>query len=808
MNFKPLFLALALAPAAASFAAAPDGYYSSCENKTGAALLTALYNTVGSHTTVSYDGLYTVYKTSDITANGKIWDMYSTKEWPTDKERCGNYKNVGDCYNREHSMPQSWFNSKSPMVSDAFHVYPTDGKVNGQRSNYPYGECENGTTLASNNGIDALGRLGTCTFSGYTGKVFEPDDQYKGDFARTYFYMAAAYNDKISSWSQTAVFAGNSYPVFTTWTINLMLKWHRQDPVSQKELDRNDAVYAKQKNRNPFIDHPELAEYIWGEKVGTNWTLNASEEAMISVPSNGSTIDLGTAGVGVTRTKTIAVNGSGLKSDVTVTISGEGFSCSTKKLSASSVNATNGTSIDVSYLATAVGSATGTLTLTSGDATSTVNLTVKSLNGLPATEPSQITDCSFIAQWSYIGDEDSNGCYTLTVTDENGDDVDTYPRSVKAADEKALVDELESETTYYYTIKSASGITSNVIKVTTQAPIPSVQFLYDGELYFSTMPGVASDAEELLLDIDNIDTDITITVASPFELSTDKAEWKNTITISPEEDRIYMRINSDTEGTFTTSLAVKAGSYESESDVIEGNVSSSPTFVETFETETVSGTYITSGTYQGVASLWDLSNVGVFNIKNEAYEGTNYARFGNNSTSTLAMAEDRQNGIGTVTLAASCWSNADGDDHFVLEYSTDGGVNWTQSGTEIEMKAQTSQTKTYNTYTFTVNQSGKVRLRIRQTYGKRMCVDYITATDYRAVSVIDGVSSNYHEWDAYCRGGQLCVELGEPSHVAIHGIDGITRYNGTMSAGTNRLDLAPGLYIIVVDDFSRRVLVK
>ena len=80
------------------------------------------------------------------------------------------------------------------MVSDAFHVYPTDGKVNGQRSNFPFGECSGGTTLSG-----GKGRLGNSTFSGYSGTVFEPADEYKGDFARTYFYFATRYQDKMTS---------------------------------------------------------------------------------------------------------------------------------------------------------------------------------------------------------------------------------------------------------------------------------------------------------------------------------------------------------------------------------------------------------------------------------------------------------------------------------------------------------------------------------------------------------------------------------------------------------------------------------
>lgn len=227
-----------------------------------------------------------MYKDSDCyPGTNQIWDMYSTKKWTYSSEQCGSsgYSAVGDCYNREHSMPKSWFNSDSPMYSDGFHIYPTDGKVNSQRSNFPFGECANGTTLSAPSGIQALGKLGASTFSGYTGTVFEPVDEYKGDFARTYFYMAACYNDRIASWNSDML-ANNSYPCFTTWAVNLLLKWHRQDPVSEKETNRNDAVYGYQKNRNPFIDHPELAEYIWGDKIGTGWEPGGTVTPAITLP--------------------------------------------------------------------------------------------------------------------------------------------------------------------------------------------------------------------------------------------------------------------------------------------------------------------------------------------------------------------------------------------------------------------------------------------------------------------------------------------------------------------------------------------
>lgn len=252
----------------------PSGYYNAAVGKTEAALKAQLSSIItAGYQTKSYDYLYTTYEKSDVTSTGKVWDMYSTCTWTPGVKQCGNYSVVCDCYNREHSIPQSWFNEASPMVSDAFHVYPTDGKVNGQRSNFPFGECASGTTLSG-----GKGKLGSSTFAGYSGTVFEPVDEYKGDFARTYFYFTTRYmNTNVTTGG--GVF-GTTFGDIKSWSIALFLKWSRQDPVSQKEIDRNNAIYAVQKNRNPFIDYPELAEFIWGNNKGTPWSLTSSVDEL------------------------------------------------------------------------------------------------------------------------------------------------------------------------------------------------------------------------------------------------------------------------------------------------------------------------------------------------------------------------------------------------------------------------------------------------------------------------------------------------------------------------------------------------
>lgn len=260
---RALWLCAILCLALGIHAQAPAGYYGGAKGAKGKALKTALYKIVAQHTERSYNQLWQDFKQTDVRADGKIWDMYSnvTNYVPGGSAQGGQYSKEGDVYNREHSMPKSWFDEGKPMYSDLFHLYPTDGYINGRRSNFPYGETK-GEKYKSNGGFS---KLGSCTYPGYTGTVFEPADEYKGDLARTYFYMATAYENKISSW-KSPVFAGNSYPAYASWVISMFLKWAAEDPVSEKEIARNNAIYGIQHNRNPFIDFPGLEQYIWGDK--------------------------------------------------------------------------------------------------------------------------------------------------------------------------------------------------------------------------------------------------------------------------------------------------------------------------------------------------------------------------------------------------------------------------------------------------------------------------------------------------------------------------------------------------------------
>ncbi len=262
-----------------AWAQIPAGYYNGTAGLTGYALKTKLSQITGQgYNSQSYNALWSFFAQHDLDVyyenDGTILDIYSENPSATDpydyvasSDQCGNYAQEGDCYNREHLMPKSWFSDAAPMVTDVHHIYPTDGYVNGRHGHLPLGEVAAPSYVSD---IGCKKGPNAYNFTGaYTGAVFEPTDEFKGDIARAYFYMAMRYENQISGWEHANVgsehtFNGTSTQVFDDWMLNMLLEWHEMDPVSQREIDRNNAAYQFQGNRNPFIDHPEFVGLIWG----------------------------------------------------------------------------------------------------------------------------------------------------------------------------------------------------------------------------------------------------------------------------------------------------------------------------------------------------------------------------------------------------------------------------------------------------------------------------------------------------------------------------------------------------------------
>lgn len=264
---------------ATAFAAAPDGYYDSLEGLSGVALKKAVKAVAREHTVVNYSQdtrfpdlpyAWLVFEQSDqYDADGTPvwWDMYSSNAILI--------RNGHDGLNIEHCVPNSWWGKvKNDAYRDLFHLNPSDATANGRKSNWPPGEV---ATPTFDNGVLKVGTPKSGQGGGAS-SVYEPADVYKGDFARAYFYIFTIYdnNDSDISWGADYdwVYDLSSDLFLKPWSYELLLEWAKNDPVSQKEIDRNETIFRYQNNRNPFIDNPELAEHIWG--LSNNKAFHAS----------------------------------------------------------------------------------------------------------------------------------------------------------------------------------------------------------------------------------------------------------------------------------------------------------------------------------------------------------------------------------------------------------------------------------------------------------------------------------------------------------------------------------------------------
>lgn len=255
-----------------------NGYYNSIHGLSGDDLLLAINKIISVHDSLGYNNVRGDRTKADLRSDGTIWDIYSNCSLAT-SDYCNNTnydtETECECHNREHILPKSWWGgTQDCRYSDLVNVYPTDNATNQKRSAWCYGD------VTSKTWSNSLGtKLGSGKVGNWNGTVFEPIDEYKGDVARIYCYMVACYLDrKYNQGGKGFVVFNykNSRCGFTDNGLKWMLAWHRLDPVSSKETSRNTVIRNKQGNRNPFVDFPNLVEYIWGNKKGEKFYVNSA----------------------------------------------------------------------------------------------------------------------------------------------------------------------------------------------------------------------------------------------------------------------------------------------------------------------------------------------------------------------------------------------------------------------------------------------------------------------------------------------------------------------------------------------------
>ncbi len=283
MRKKLLRLSLAflvsVMPALPMLAQIPEGYYSSLKGKKGAELKTAIHDIIKKANVLEYGSgnrnTWWGFWSTDRNENGYFIDRYSSeKEWVKSTSQGA----AGAGMNIEHSFPKSWWGgAKNQAYEDLYNLMPCESRINSTKSNYPMGKVVSGD---KGNGWTKVGK-------GTDGNWYwEPADPWKGDFARGYMYMATAYQNY--NWNgerALQILQQGAYPTLKEWAYTLYIQWAKADKPDALEIKRNNDVAKIQGNRNPYVDFPNLMEYVWGDS--TNIAFNPETTVKSSSYVNG-----------------------------------------------------------------------------------------------------------------------------------------------------------------------------------------------------------------------------------------------------------------------------------------------------------------------------------------------------------------------------------------------------------------------------------------------------------------------------------------------------------------------------------------
>lgn len=481
-----LFILLSLCLVGSASAEYKAGYYDRMDGKSAAALKAAAKECVRAHQTLVYTDLPNYWQYSDVypeLVDGckRWWDMYSDAVYLIRKGQSGTSSFSANKMQREHSVPKSWWKQNgsveyTPAYSDMWNLYPSDGAANQAKLNYPLGLLATDTIF--NNDVTLVGSAKT-GYGGGSSRVFEPADEYKGDFARAYMYVATVYDD--INWVINYMYRKEAYPTLVPWARDMLLQWCRMDPVDQKEIDRNNVVEQYQGNRNPFVDFPNLAEYIWGTRTteifyikdqeGSDPTPPITGDPEISQPVTGEALDFGQVAVGRSETRVLQIVGKNLTSSLTVRVIGTDralFAVEATSIPAATINQNQGYLLNITYSPTATGSHKAAVTLSDGGIEGSIKVDLQGealdapqMTALTALEPSDLTETSYTARWNAPSNGEIADYYVLTRTRLNGDnqETETYETGETSY---TLTDRLPGVAETYYVQYSRLGILSPV----------------------------------------------------------------------------------------------------------------------------------------------------------------------------------------------------------------------------------------------------------------------------------------------------------------------------------------------------------
>lgn len=714
-----------------------EDYYRPVEGLKKSELKTALHELIRPERVLSYGGkgegyTWSGFAVTDRMPDGTVRDRYSgeTREF--------NGLNAVEGMNIEHSFANSWWgHAVNDAYRDLFNLFPSDGTANGRKSNHPIGVVTE--TPDFDNGVTRVGKSASYRADSLI-TVWEPADEWKGDFARTYFYMATCYEDYADLW-QTAegllMVEKDRYPTLRPWVSGLLLAWSENDPVDDVERERNDAVSGIQGNRNPFVDYPRLASHIWGDSTDYAFYVDpASAKPELFVPGEGETADFGLQALSKGLEGRLTVRGRNLPGGLALDFGQSGFEADKTRLTEEEI--VRGVTLTVRCHTAGAGVREGVLLL-KGDGFEQRNpLRVEFVDGIPA-YPARDVVCTvnarrFTASWMDMG-QGSDYTLEVYVKDEGGrrQMLEGYPKTLDGV--SATVEGLLPATTYYYTVSLAGGgggaaMVSNEVEV--RMPEVEPVFAADAsELHFTSVPGRPSLPQTVTVTALGVDRYATAAaVDPPFEVSADGGEWSSSASAEGTEQRFMVRMGAmPEEGMAEGEMTLSTPGAEDVVVSLSGEVDRKKAFFETFETG-FKNSY-GEGSVTCAAARWRMAQTLIGSSADDKKNGGRSVRMQAKSgqAAELEMEEDKTGGCDSLWFHAGLYGGKDTGVKLTVEYSTDGGMTWSPVAKDIEFEKGE-----WKRYGYKLGVDGLVRLRfgVAGTSSKRVNVDDIQMSDYGA----------------------------------------------------------------------------
>ena len=742
-SFILIFLTLSFSVSWPFRALAQEQYYRKAEGLRGTELKAALHDLIQPMLVLDYGGgagkTWSGFWQTDQMENMQVRDRYSNvvRYFNPDMSAVSNM-------NIEHIWANSWWGHvKNNAYCDLFNLYPADATANGRKSNNPIGIVDG--NVAYTNGVTKVGKSTSYRADSLI-TVWEPADQWKGDFARTYFYMATCYSHMTSLWTTTEgllTVDPNSPLLMRPWVYNLMLEWAEADPLDEIEQQRNDAICEIQGNRNPFVDYPELCYYIWGNRTDEQFYCTEEHGAEIFVPAASEEIDFGLWPLSRPFSAKVQVRGRGLSEGATLSLVGDGFALAKTSLSAEEI--TEGTAITIAVTPSEEGTYTAMFSLEGSGYLQQTPLRVSFVDGIPAYAATDIV-CAvssrrFNANWMNY---EPGATYTLNVYTKDAEGQAKSFGTYTTTDTTYQVKNVLANTTYYYRVSIVEDgeeiVGSNEVEV--EMPEVSPVFSVSAEnIAFTATPGKPSAPAQVSVTAMAVPKYVTeVSTSAPFEVSDDGEVWSQQLTLTGTNPTFYVRFGGAfEEGDYEGEVIASTEGLDDRVISVSCSVDATKSFFEDFETGS-KGAYAAAEVTCSAAT-WELSNALIAGDDNalgsKCVRMKGYVKSGQVITTPayLMMTTDKVNGCDSLWFYAGSYGNDTGV-KMSVSYSIDSGQTWTKVVSGLSVG-------TMKRYGYKINMDGDIRLKFENdnTGNKRVNIDNVQMSDWEDPDGLDIVQS-------------------------------------------------------------------